>query len=146
MRYPGPLHPKPLPLQQSAADPYCHRRHSHTGLAQSPWGLWVLVHRSFASALRVSLAGMGFDSKCDFTPPTFLLGLLLCPWTWGIFFGWIQHSPVNGCSAMSFNFRILVGEDERMSFYSPSWTPRWHAKPRIFSVSSLAEKVCQPLD
>ena len=27
-----------------------------------------------------SLVGMGFDSKCDFTPPTTLLGLLLCPW------------------------------------------------------------------
>ena len=27
---------------------------------------------------------MGFDSKCDFAPPTILLGLLLCPWMWGI--------------------------------------------------------------
>ena len=26
---------------------------------------------------------MGFDSKCDFVPPTIFLGLLLCPWTWG---------------------------------------------------------------
>ena len=26
---------------------------------------------------------MGFDSKCDFAPPTIFLGLLLCPWTWG---------------------------------------------------------------
>ena len=25
-----------------------------------------------------------FDSKCDFTPPTIFLGLLLCPWTWDI--------------------------------------------------------------
>ena len=33
------------------------------------------------------LASMGFDSKCNFTPPTILLGLL-CPWTWGIFFWW----------------------------------------------------------
>ena len=32
--------------------------------------------------------GMGFDSERDFTPPTVLLGLLLCPWTWGIFFWW----------------------------------------------------------
>ena len=30
----------------------------------------------------------GFDSKSDFTPSTVLLGLLLCPWTWGIFFWW----------------------------------------------------------
>ena len=28
----------------------------------------------------MSLVGMGFDSKCDFAPPTILLGLLLCPW------------------------------------------------------------------
>ena len=27
---------------------------------------------------------MGFDSKCNFTPPTILLWLLLCPWMWGI--------------------------------------------------------------
>ena len=27
---------------------------------------------------------MGFDSKCEFAPPTILLGLLLCPWAWGI--------------------------------------------------------------
>ena len=26
---------------------------------------------------------MGFDSKSDFTPPTILLGLLLCLWVWG---------------------------------------------------------------
>ena len=30
------------------------------------------------------LDGMGFDSKHEFAPTTILLGLLLCPWTWGI--------------------------------------------------------------
>ena len=30
--------------------------------------------------------GYGVDSKCDFTPLIILLGLLLCPWTWGILF------------------------------------------------------------
>ena len=44
--------------------------------------------QGFVWALWVSLAGMGFDSKCDFTLPTILLGILLCPWTWGIFFWW----------------------------------------------------------
>ena len=34
------------------------------------------------------------------------------------FFGGIQHSPVNGCSAISFNFGVLIGEDECTSFYS----------------------------
>ena len=41
------------------------------------------VHR-FVWALWVSLAGMGFGSKCEFTPPTILLGLLLCHSTWAI--------------------------------------------------------------
>ena len=40
--------------------------------------------QDFVWAFQVSLVGMGFDSKHDFTPPTVLLGLLLCPWT-GIF-------------------------------------------------------------
>ena len=39
-------------------------------------------------ALQVSLAGMGFDSKCNSTPPTILSRLILCHWTWGIFFWW----------------------------------------------------------
>ena len=37
---------------------------------------------------------------------TVLLGLLLCPWRWGIFFGGIQHSPVNGCSSASCSSRV----------------------------------------
>ena len=37
--------------------------------------------------------------------------------SWGIFFGGIQHSPVNGHSAASFNFENLAGEDEYI-FYS----------------------------
>ena len=39
--------PRPLPLQQSTADPYLHRRCSNTVLSQSLWGLWVLVHTKF---------------------------------------------------------------------------------------------------
>jgi len=34
------------------------------------------------------------------------------------FFGGIQHSPVDGCSATSGNFGVLAGEDEGISFYS----------------------------
>ena len=63
---------------------------------------------------------MGFDSKCDFVPPTIFLVLLLF---FGLgrgvpVFSGIQHSPVNGCSAVSCNFGVLTGEDENMSFYS----------------------------
>ena len=34
------------------------------------------------------------------------------------FFGGLQHSSVNGCSASSCNFGVLAGEDECTSFYS----------------------------
>ena len=47
--------------------------------------LWVLVCTRFVWALRASLAGMGFDSKHNFTLRTIFLGLLLCPWMWSIF-------------------------------------------------------------
>ena len=61
---------------------------------------------------------MGFVSKHDFASCTILLGLLLCPWMWGIFFfGGIQHSLVHGCSAENCNFGVLSGEDELRSLY-----------------------------
>ena len=90
MPHPSLLHPEPLPLWQATADPYLRRRHSHSVLSQSLQGLWVLLHTKFVWALRASLAGMGFDSKRDFTPPTILLGLLLCPWmcACGVFLWW----------------------------------------------------------
>ena len=41
------------------------------------------------------------------------------PSCWGFSFALgIQHSLVNGCSAVSFSFGVLVGKDEFMSFYS----------------------------
>ena len=43
MPHPSLLHPEPLPLQQSAADPYLLWRYPNTALAQSLWSLWVLV-------------------------------------------------------------------------------------------------------
>ena len=36
MPHPGLLHPEPLPLQQSTADSYLHRRHSNPVLFRSP--------------------------------------------------------------------------------------------------------------
>ena len=61
---------------------------------------------------------MGFDSKCNFAPPAILLGPLLCPWTWGIFFGGVPHSPVDGRFTESCSLGVLAGEDDHMSFYS----------------------------
>ena len=87
------------------------------GLAQSLWGLWVLVHTRFYLSPRVYLAGMEFDLN------EISLLLLSC---WGFsftlgcgvsFFGRIQHSPVDGCSAANRNFGVLTGENEHMSFY-----------------------------
>ena len=45
--YPSLLHPEPLSLWQSTADPYLHRRCSSTVLSQSLWGPWVLVQTRF---------------------------------------------------------------------------------------------------
>ena len=79
----------PCPLWQATADLYLHRRHSST--QRQVWfslcGVSWCV-QGFVWAFRVSLAGMGLDSKCGFTPPTILLGLLLCHWAWSIFFWW----------------------------------------------------------
>ena len=66
---------------------------------------------------------MRFDFKCDCALPT-VLWLLLCPWTWGIFFGGFQHSPVDGCSAAGCNFGVFV-EEELMYFYSVILSSRW---------------------
>ena len=35
-----------------------------------------------------------------------------------VFFGGIQHSPINCSSAASCNLGVLAGEDEHKSFYS----------------------------
>ena len=55
--------------------------------------------------------GKGFDSKCNFTPPTMSLELLLCLGCGVSFSGRIQQSPVDGCSSVSCSFGVLTGED-----------------------------------
>ena len=51
MAYPDLMHSVSVPLWQATADLYLHRRHANTVLAQSLWGLCVLVHTSFVGAL-----------------------------------------------------------------------------------------------
>ena len=93
MPYPSLLHPEPLSLcrppltRNSIGDAQTQFRLSLCG------GPWVLVCTRFVWALWASVVGMGFDSKCEFTPPTILLGLLLCCWTWGITSKSLQHLP-----------------------------------------------------
>ena len=50
---------------------------------------------------------------------------------WVSFFGGIQRSPVDGCSAVSCNFGVFTGEDEHTSFYSAIFmtsSPLLHGK------------------
>ena len=80
----------PAPAE-AMADPCFHRRHLNT--QKQVWNSLCGVSGSWCSqdlvwALRASLADTGFDSKHGFTPLTILLGCLLCPWIWGIFFWW----------------------------------------------------------
>ena len=81
-----------------------------------------LCAQGFVRALRASLVGIGFDSKHDFTPPIMLglvlLGLLLSPWTWGIFFLWDSTFSCRWLFSASCNFEVLAGKDAYTSFYS----------------------------
>ena len=105
-------------MQQATADPRVHRRHSYTqrqvwlSLCGAP-GSWST--QGFVWALQTSPVGMGFDSKCNFAPPTILLGL----WMRGIFVCvcGIQHSPVDGHSAASCNSGVLTGEDAHIPLF-----------------------------
>ena len=129
MPYPGLLHPEHLPLQQSTADPYLHKRHSNTVLAQALgpgehslfepsehlWQVWGLILNTI-SPLLPSCWGFSFALGCEVS-----------------FFGGIKHSPIDGCSAESCNFGVIAGEDEHTSFYSSIFTlclTQWNCKPR----------------
>ena len=86
MPYPGLLHPEPL----LCSSPLLTR--TPTGDTQTQFCLSLCgvfwCTEDFVYALQVSLASMGFDSKCNFSPPTILLELLLCLWMWGVFLRW----------------------------------------------------------
>ena len=66
----------------------------------------------------MSLDGMGFDSKHDFSLLPSFWGFSFAPGLAVSFFGEIQHSPVDACSAANCNFEVPTGEDEHTSFYS----------------------------
>ena len=79
---------------------------------------WVLVCTRFVCTFREFLVGMRFDSKSDCTSPTVLLGLLFCPWTWGISFWWDPTSSCQRLFSSKLRFWCFAGEDQCMSFYS----------------------------
>ena len=55
----------------------------HSSVSVPVGSLGPGMHKVCLSPLSIS-DGYGVDSKCYFTLPTVLLGLLLCPWVWGI--------------------------------------------------------------
>ena len=70
---PAAVHCWPVPPQETL-------KHSSVSVSVGVSGSWHAQGLFEPS----ELVDMGFDSKCSFAPPTILLGLLLCPWTWGI--------------------------------------------------------------
>ena len=62
------------------------------------------------------MVDMRVDFKCDCTFLPSCCGFSFALGHGVSFFGGFQHSPVDGCSAASFNFGVLTGEDEHMSF------------------------------
>ena len=78
---PGLLHAEPLSLWQATADPCLCSSHSKSGLAQSLWDIWVLVHTRFCLNRPRSLVGytgasplpldVGYFCCCCCWDPTF---------------------------------------------------------------------------
>ena len=104
---------KPLVTHISTEDIQTHKGRSGSvcGVSGS------CCEQGFVRALQASLVGMEFDSKCYFTPPTIILGLLLCLWKWSISLVGANILLLM-CSATSCNFGVFAGEDEHTSFYS----------------------------
>ena len=72
---------------------------------------------------------MGFDSKCDFSPPTMFLGLLLCPWMWDISSKLIQHhvaTTTTPCSRHSSAYSLVGGRLCPWAWGISSVTPALH--------------------
>ena len=91
----------------------------NTVLAQSLWSPWVLVHTRFC-LIPSSVSGRyGVWFQMWFRHSYHLAGASPLPLDTGyLFFGRIQHSPLDGCSAVSSNFEVLARKVEHRSFYS----------------------------
>ena len=110
MPYPGLLHPEPLLTCTFAGNTQTQFWLNLCGVL----GSWCVKHL-FEPSKRLWW-GLILNMISPLLPSSwmvlFALGYELT------FFGGIQHSPVDGCSAASCNCRVLTGEDECMSFYS----------------------------
>ena len=101
---------QPEPLFPWKATAFTGDTHSKSGLVQSLWGLWVLVHIRFClSPLSIS-GGYGVLIINEILP------LLLSFWGFSFalarglpFFGGVQRSPVDGCPAASCSIGAFSG-------------------------------------
>ena len=126
LRLPGLQQPDPLSPWQVTDDPCLHRRHSNTEGQVCLSLLWevhsifpsVLAHTSFVCTLR----GLWrvWDAKHNCTPPTILLGLLLCSWMWGIFLVGSNLLLLMVVQQLAVTFVFL-----QKTSVSPSTLPSW---------------------
>ena len=136
---PDLLRPEPLSLQQATTGPcVCRQYQTFQGRPGSVscgvpgasdqkvlfepfehlWWVWGLI-LSAISPLLLSCWGFSFALGCVVS-----------------FFGGVQHSPVDGCSAASCNFGVLAGEENSLHPYQ---APRSTGEgvPRLYSAHSL---------
>ena len=125
---------RPLLTHASAGDTQTFKDRSG-----SVWGVsgsWCA--QSFVWTHQASLAGMGFDSKCYFTPLpscwgfSFALGCVVS------FYTGIQYSSLDGCLAASCNFGALPREDACTPFYLAILIP----PQSIPSIRKLSQASC----
>ena len=108
---------KPLVTHISTEDIQTHKGRSGSvcGVSGS------CCEQGFVRALQASLVGMEFDSKCYFTPPTIILGLLLCLWKWSISLVGANILLLM-CSATSCNFGVFAGDECTFFFSAILWS------------------------
>ena len=113
---PGLLQPEPLPLRQATADPYLHRRLKHRSGSVSVGSLGPGAQKVLFEPSEHLWWGWGLilNAALPLLPSCWAFSFAL---GYGVsFFGGIQHFPLSGCSAASFNFGVLAGGNEHMSF------------------------------
>ena len=126
-----------LPLKMSPA-----RVHSLRG----GWPLVTAYDQKVAGQLTEGLQEtLEFDSKCDFTLPTILLGLLLCSWTW-VGYHFLLKSNILLLMFVQQQVAILEFSQEKMNTY-PSTLPSSRCSRWIQKRQRNQRSNCQhPLD
>ena len=111
----GLLHPEPVPLQEATGDSQTLKGRSGSVSvgSLSPGAQKVLFEPSEHLWKVLSLILNTISPLLQFC-----LGFSFALGRGVSFFGEIQHSPVDGCSAVSCNFGVLTRKDEYMAFYS----------------------------